>query len=216
MLNIEICIAENVMLMVMIVMMMMTALMMELMLKRFVPVQTEVFVNKMSSQGNVGVLGAGAPNISGCSHADIAEVHKKLDDFGEYVLCILAHLLPVGASSFDVEAFVEEADEAVKLRAVDEAEGEEVAADQLQQEAIKLLLKGTLRVNLCIPVDALLHGHLSGDQLGLPLHPVGDISILGLLISSHILPLGPVLSLQVPSKGLCAPTRQLVLHLVSC
>ena len=80
MLNIEICIAENVMLMVMIVMMMMTALMMELMLKRFVPVQLEVFVNKMSSQQDVRDFGAGAPNISGHSHADITEIHKKLED----------------------------------------------------------------------------------------------------------------------------------------
>ena len=49
MLNIKICIAENVMLKVMIVMMM-TALMIELMLKRFVPVQSEMLVNQMSSQ----------------------------------------------------------------------------------------------------------------------------------------------------------------------
>ena len=75
------------MLMVMIGMMM--ALMMELMLKRYVPLQSEVFANKMSSQRDLGVLDAGESSKYQWSVAavrsDIAEVHKKLDDFREYV-----------------------------------------------------------------------------------------------------------------------------------
>ena len=199
--------------MIMMMMMVMMIVMMEIIL--FVPVEPEVLVNKVSSQRDVGVLGAGAPYVSGCSHTNITEVHKKLDNFREYLFGILTHLLPVGACSFDVEAFVEEANEVVELRAVDEAEGKEVAANQLQQQPVELPLERALRVNLGILVQALLHRHLPRDQLWLPVEPVRHISLLGLFVPSHILPLGPVLPLQVPSEGLRAPPGALVLDLIS-
>ena len=63
---------------------MMMALMMELMLKRYVPLQSEVFANKMSSQRDLGVLDAGESSKYQWSVAAV-RTDIALDDFREFV-----------------------------------------------------------------------------------------------------------------------------------
>ena len=179
------------------------------------PVQPEMLVHKMGSQGDVGVLGPRWPNVSCRCHPHITEFRQKPDDIVKNRFGIGGHLLAVGARCFDVEGLVEEGQESVELRGVDEAEGEEVASNKLQQKPVELLLQLALGVNFGVLVHGLFHGHLTRDELGLLAELLRHVSFLGLLLPPHILPLIPMLPLQVWSERLGAASWKLILHLMS-
>ena len=84
--------------------------------------------------------------------------------------------------------------------AVDEWEREEVAADQLQQEPIKLLLKRSNRVHLAGLDRYCFQGGLAREEL------LFIVLLLCSLLRPQVLPLPLVLALQVAPQGFCAST----------
>ena len=80
--------------------------------------QPEVFIHKMGSEADIGVLRARRPDIRSGRHPHITEIGQLLDHLGHDVLCIVAHALPVGMGCLDIEHSVEECDKVVELKSV--------------------------------------------------------------------------------------------------
>ena len=178
------------------------------------PVQPVVPVDEVVGEADVGVLHSARPDVGGGGQPGIAELLQHVDHLGQQLGGVLAHLLPVGTGRLNGEGLVKVVDKAMELLAVNDVEGDEVAADQLQQQLVKLLLDCPLRIHfgeLAELLDDCWLPYFQPCSFGIGLtFSFGRISLA--LLRLDILPHFLVRLLQMVSYALSSPIHNLVLR----